>query len=166
MNSIPQRECHNSIQQLALTIIFTYHMMFDEMSKWNNCRLFHLQNGRNLSPATPPGGPPMLWAGWSLDAACWLYITRSYRGLSSHSCVSSRTFWMPLWPRRGCFVPRATRMAISSARGPSGPPLTHSPLTWDSWLTPSFVLLIKHCRAGTLADFHRNTSPDDDLQRS
>lgn len=124
----------------------------------------NLQNGRNLSPATPPGGHLTLWAGWSGGAACWSCIMKSCRGLCSHSSVSSRHSWTSLRPRRGCSVLTATRTGISNVQGQKAPPLTHSLVPWGRWLTPSLILWTRHCRAGTLADFHRSTSPDDGLK--
>lgn len=123
------------------------------------------QNGQSLSPATPPGGRLTLWAGWSGATVCWWCITRTCRRLCSRSSASSRHFWTSHRPRRGCSALTATRTATSSARGPSTPPSTRSLLPWGRWSTPSLTLWTRHSRAGTLADFHRSTSPDDGLRR-
>lgn len=112
----------------------------------------------------PPGGHLTLWAGWSGGAACWWCIMKSCRGLCSHSSVSSRHSWTSLRPRRGCSVLTATRTGISNVQGPNALPLTHSLVPWGRWLTPSLIPWTRHCRAGTLADFHRSTSLDDGLK--
>lgn len=122
------------------------------------------QNGQSLSPATPPGGLLTLWAGWSGAVVCWWCITKTCRRLCSRSSASSRHFWTSHQPRRGCSALTATRTATSNAWGPSTPPSTRSALPWGRWSTPSLTLWTRRSRAGTLADFHRSTSPDDGLQ--
>lgn len=133
----------------------------DQMLKIHVCAP---QNGQSLSPATPPGGHLTLWAGWSGAAVYWWCITRTCRRPCSRSSASSRPFWTSLRARNGCSALTATRTATSNAQGPSTPPSTRSPTPWGRWSTPSLTRWTRHCRAGTLADFHRSTCPDDGLQ--